>query len=66
MKEDNSGPKYFKGESYLCWIEYIILWFDLQFMFYIDVGADAGLLRLKGHKKSLKKNTGHMKNLYKK
>jgi len=32
-------------------------------MFSIDVGIDAGLLRLKGHKKSMNKNTGHMKNL---
>jgi len=35
-------------------------------MFSIYVGIDAGLLRQKGHKKSMKKNYGHMKNLYKK
>ena len=35
-------------------------------MFSIVVGIDAGLLRQKGHKKSMKKNYGHMKNLYKK
>ena len=32
-------------------------------MFSIDIGADAGLLRLKGHKKSMKNNQGHIKNL---